>query len=167
LRKSFEYRKAWVERKIAELAEVFACSILSYAVMSNRFHLVVSILPAKTNAWNAYKVAERWCGLFPQKKPEKHQAKIEAIAANAANVAVYRQRLHDLSWLMRIISEPIAQRANAEDKTNRRFWRFEPKFWRRWRQAAQTPEARRRGPGCLVNAGRANLTTASARNGFE
>jgi len=90
--------------------------------MSNHFHLVVSVLPAEANAWSAYQVAERWCRLFPKKKPEEHQAKIDAIAANTANVAIYRQRLHDLSWLMKMISEPTARRANAEDKTNGRFW---------------------------------------------
>jgi len=121
LRKSFEHRKPWVEHKIAELAEIFFGSILSYAVMSNHFHLVVSMLPAEANAWSAHQVAERWCRLFPKKKPEEHQAKIDAVAANTAYVAIYRQRLHDLSWLMKMISEPIARRANAEEKTNGRF----------------------------------------------
>jgi len=50
LQKSFEHRKPWVERKIAELAEIFACSVLSYAVMNNHFRLVVSMLPAEANA---------------------------------------------------------------------------------------------------------------------
>jgi len=95
LEKSFEHRKPWVERRVAELAEVFACSILSYAVMSNHFHLVVSMLPAEANAWSAHQVAERWCRLFPKKKPEEHQAKIEVIAANVEQVRVYRQRLHN------------------------------------------------------------------------
>ena len=122
LQKSFKHRKPWVERKIAELAKFFACSILSNAVMSNHFHLLVSMLPSEANAWSAHQVAERWCRLFPRKKPEEHQAKIEAIAANAARVAIYRQHLHDLSWLMKMIFEPIARRANAEDKTNGRFW---------------------------------------------
>jgi len=122
LQKSFEHRKPWVERKIAELAGIFACSILSYAVMSNHFHLVVSMLPAEANAWSAQQVAERWCRLFPKKKPEEHHLKIETIAANAASIAVHCQRLHDLSWLMKMISEPIARRANTEDKTNGRFW---------------------------------------------
>jgi len=65
LQKSFEHRKPWVERKIAELANIFACSILSYGVMSNHFHLAASMLPSEANAWNAYQVAERWCRLFP------------------------------------------------------------------------------------------------------
>jgi len=70
--KTFEHRKPWVERKIAELANIFACSILSYAVMSNHFHLVVSMLPAEANAWSAQQVAERWCRLFTKKKLEEH-----------------------------------------------------------------------------------------------
>jgi len=32
------------------------------------------------------------------------------------------QRLQDLSRLMKMISEPIARRANAVDKTSGRFW---------------------------------------------
>jgi len=59
LQKSIEHRKPWVERRVAELAEIFACSTLSYAVMSNHFHLVVSMLPAEANAWSAQQVAER------------------------------------------------------------------------------------------------------------
>jgi REP element-mobilizing transposase RayT len=42
----FEHRKVWVERRIAELSGIFACSVLAYAVMSNHFHLVVSMQPA-------------------------------------------------------------------------------------------------------------------------
>jgi len=111
LQKSFKHRKPWVERKIAELAEIFAYSILSYAVMSNHFHLVVSMLPAEANALSAEQVAERWCRLFPKKKPAEHQLKIEKIAANAASVVIYRRRLHDLS-------------VSCYYRKNR--------FWRRW-----------------------------------
>jgi len=146
-KKSLEHRKPWLERKIAELAEIFACSVLSYAVMSNHFHLVVSMLPAEANAWSAQQVAARWCRLFAKKKSDEHQAKIDAIAANAASVAVCRQRLHDLTWLMKMISEPIARRANAEDKTNGRFWqglsrRFGAAGARRLKRSRQGAEGR-------------------------
>ena len=33
--KSFEHRKPWVERRILELGDIFACGIYAYAVMSN------------------------------------------------------------------------------------------------------------------------------------
>jgi len=101
------------------------------------------MLPAEANAWSAQQAAERWCRLFPKKKPEEHQAKIEAIAANIEQVRVYRQRLHDLSWLMKM----IARRANAEDKTNGRFWqglsrRFGANGARRLKRPRQGAEGR-------------------------
>lgn len=120
--KSFEHRKPWVERRILELGEIFACGIYAYAVMSNHYHLVVHMSPATSAAWSAEDVARRWVKLYPTGGGETDQLKIQAILANEPLIALYRRRLTDLSWLMKSISEPIARRANAEDKVNGRFW---------------------------------------------
>jgi hypothetical protein len=37
-------------------------------------------------------------------------------------IAIYRQRLYDISWLMASLSEPIARQANKEDGCTGRFW---------------------------------------------
>ena len=43
LGKSFEHRKSWVEARILELGNIFACGIHAWAVMSNHLHIVVEI----------------------------------------------------------------------------------------------------------------------------
>jgi putative transposase len=46
---SFEHRKSWVEARIYELGNIFACGIYGYAVMSNHLHLVLHMSPATSN----------------------------------------------------------------------------------------------------------------------
>lgn len=121
-KKSFEHRKPGVERRILEMGEIFACGIYAYTVMSNHYHLVVHMSPATSNAWCAEDVTRRWVKLYPSGKRETDQLKFDAILASDTLIALYRRRLTDLSWLMKSISEPIARRANAEDKVNGRFW---------------------------------------------
>ena len=41
LGKSFEHRKSWVEARIIELRNIFACGVHAWAVMSNHLHTVV------------------------------------------------------------------------------------------------------------------------------
>jgi len=59
LQQSFEHRKSWVERRIMELGDIFACGIYAYAVMSNHLHLVIHMSPRISNAWSAEAVAAR------------------------------------------------------------------------------------------------------------
>jgi REP element-mobilizing transposase RayT len=42
---NFNHCKHWLENRIQLLADAFAVSIHSYAVMSNHFHLVCSMVP--------------------------------------------------------------------------------------------------------------------------
>ncbi|NJR44089.1 transposase [bacterium] len=128
---SFEHRKAWIEQRIRVLADSFACSVLSYAVMSNHFHLVVAMTPEAANNWSAQELAERWCRLYARKASSlEKQAEMDAamaqkaaaIAADPTRVRTYRLRLCNLSWLMKLLNEPIAKRANAEDNVKGRFW---------------------------------------------
>jgi len=122
LEKSFEHQKPWVEQHILELGGIFACGIYAYAIMSNHYHLVVHMSPSSANDSRAYEVARRWVKLYPTGKSDTDQLKVEAIVVNEIMIKIYRQRLTDLSWLMKSISEPIARRANVEDKVNSRFW---------------------------------------------
>ena len=122
LGKSFEHRKLWVETRILELGQIFACGVHAWAVMSNHLHIVVHMSPSTANAWSSEEVAARWIQLYPARTVELCAEKIAAILENPEIVAEYRTRLANLSWLMKSLSEPIARKANAEDKVTGRFW---------------------------------------------
>lgn len=125
--RSFEHRKAWVESRLLELAQWFAIGIYAYAVMSNHVHVVLRIDPSISNAWSPEEVARRWVGVFPARVNGEvdHAAtklRAQALAEDPIKVAVCRERLASVSWLMRCLCEPIARRANREDGCTGRFW---------------------------------------------
>ena len=123
----YSHRKDWVEERLRELAVVFACDIGAYAVMSNHVHIVVRMDPVIAAGWSSAEVARRWLTLFGTREPRNAlgqiaEAVIARYAADIAWVAERRERLSNLSWFMRALSEPIARRANQEDDCSGRFW---------------------------------------------
>jgi REP element-mobilizing transposase RayT len=96
-------------------------AIWGYAVMSNHVHVVVQTLPEAVAGWSADEVAERWMRLFPR-QDQNAEMRAEVLAGNEERIKVLRERLSDLSWFMRCLSEPIARAANKEDSCKGRFW---------------------------------------------
>ena len=96
--------------------------------MSNHIHLVVRNRPDIAGQWSDEEVARRWWNLFPGRKteddkpaePEPHE--LEMLMADRERLQERRQRLSSISWLMRCLAEPIARRANREDRCTGRFW---------------------------------------------
>ena len=120
--RSFEHRRAWLESRLLELADLFAVDLYGYAVMSNHYHCVLAVVPQRVAEWDDGEVAARWCALCPGSTPEHTEHKRAALEADASRVAEIRQRLASLSWFMRFLNEPIARRANREDGASGRFW---------------------------------------------
>ncbi|HEY7866867.1 MAG TPA: transposase, partial [Psychromonas sp.] len=109
------------------LSSIFSMEVFAYAVMSNHLHVVLRNRPDLAKGWSAEEVAQRWCTLFPKRdgNGQAESPSTEAIAAfvaDEARVALCRERLGDISWFMRCLNEPIARRANREDKCTGRFW---------------------------------------------
>ncbi len=121
---SFEHRKHWVQARIALVASCFAADVLAYAVMSNHLHIVIHMDPTHVGSWDDETVIKRWLTLFPPRNESHHarEHKRLRILQDVPYLAELRRRLGDLSWLMRCLAEPIARRANAEDRCKGRFW---------------------------------------------
>ena len=121
---SFEHRKLWVEERLRLLAECFAVSIHAYAVMSNHLHIVVQLAPEAAATWSDADVAASWVRLFPPRHDDDEaiQTKCSRLVGDPERLQRIRARLCDLSWLMRCLAEPIARRANREDRCTGRFW---------------------------------------------
>ncbi len=125
--KNFDHRKTWLTDRLALLGEVFAINIAAYAVMSNHYHVVLHIDPARSRSWNRDEVISRWLRLYkgdplvhsylrgnPQSEAERRQ--LDRI------VETCRERLTSISWFMACLNEYIARKANREDNCKGRFW---------------------------------------------
>jgi hypothetical protein len=126
---NFDHRRQWVEDRILELSTLFAIDVAGYAVMSNHYHVVLHIDEQRCQSWSDTEVAERWSRLFKgplllqrllkEGESALSEAELDAIREQ---IAVYRQRLADLSWFMKSLNEFIARKANEEDQVKGHFW---------------------------------------------
>ncbi|WP_018950060.1 transposase [Thioalkalivibrio sp. ALMg11] len=127
LGKNYEHRRGWVLERLRALQDVFAVDVCAYAVMSNHYHLVLRIDSERAASWSESEVMERWERLFSLPllvaRYRAGQTRTEAERERAqAQIALWRERLQDLSWFMRSLNEPLARRANAEEGCKSRFW---------------------------------------------
>jgi hypothetical protein len=125
--RNFDHRRRWLEERILKLAAIFAIDLYGYAVMSNHYHLVVSLNSAMVENWSDTSVVDKWlslCGKQYQGKAVGQMRDIERalLLENPARLRAVRQRLGSISWLMRFINEPLARMANIEDGCKGRFW---------------------------------------------
>ena len=116
---NFEHRREWVRERLRFLAGVFAIDVCAYAVMSNHLHVVLHVDVQRAGEWADADVIDRYCKLHPMVK-----ASYELLqpAKQRELREVWRDRLCNLSWMMRSLNEYIARRANTEDHVSGRFW---------------------------------------------
>jgi len=123
----YEHRRDWVEKKLLDTAKVFALNLCAYAVMSNHYHVVIHLRPDIAQSWSQREVIERWHRLFNGTLFSQRYLAGDVLsktdhAVLAKSVALWRSRLSDLSWFIRIVNEHIARKANKEDQCTGRFW---------------------------------------------
>ncbi|MBL4660382.1 MAG: transposase [Alcanivoracaceae bacterium] len=121
----YEHRRKLIVDRIKELAGVFNIDVCAYAIMSNHYHLVLKV--NCTNDWSERKCLIDWSSLC--KIPDICQRYIKHEGLSKAELAfvylqadVYRKRLMDISWFMKLLNEHIARSANIEDNVTGSFW---------------------------------------------
>jgi REP element-mobilizing transposase RayT len=123
----YEHRRAWIEQKILKLGQIFCIDVCAYAVMSNHYHVVLHINTESAAALTTQQIHERWQRLFKGNQLSARflceetlcEAELEVIEELAEQ---WRERLHDISWFMRVLNEGVAREANQEDQCTGRFW---------------------------------------------
>jgi len=124
---SYEHRRAWIEKRLFQLAKVFAINICAHAIMHNHLHIVLHVDNEQVKNWSMEEVLQRWHQLFKgtlltQKFANKQPVDKFQLAMVEKTAEVYKQRLMDISWFMRSLNEPIARQANREDNCTGHFW---------------------------------------------
>ncbi|MDX1928369.1 MAG: hypothetical protein SFV81_17710, partial [Pirellulaceae bacterium] len=64
-------RKGWIERRLKELAEIFAVSVGGFAVMDNHLHVLLRLDSHIAEQWTAEEVVDRWFRLFPPRGTDR------------------------------------------------------------------------------------------------
>jgi REP element-mobilizing transposase RayT len=123
----FSHRRGWIEDRILKLTDTFAVDVCAYAVMSNHVHVVLHVDEDLAVGWTLDQVIGRWHGLFNGSFLSQRYSRGESLGraeltALHQQVAVWRERLQDISWYMRCLNEAIARQANREDNCTGRFW---------------------------------------------
>ncbi len=124
-------RKAWIENRLQELAQVFSIAVAGFSVLDNHLHLLVRLDSDIAKGWSDDEVVRRWGRLFPPRdrelKPiEVSDEWVQAKRNDTAWVARARDRLASLSWFMKCLKEPLSRLANKQDRTKGAF--FESRF---------------------------------------
>lgn len=89
--------------------------------------MVLHINRASAETWQGSEVIHRWHQLFKGTLLSQRFTRGEKLTeaeqqALNETIQLWRQRLQDLSWFMRLLNEPIAREANREDQCTGRFW---------------------------------------------
>jgi hypothetical protein len=126
-------RKGWIERRLKELAEIFAVSVGGFSVMDNHLHLLLRLDSHIAEQWKAEEVVDRWFRLFPPRGTDRKPlppAKLKALVTERVKdsqwIASTRERLGSLSWFMKCLKEPLSRMVNKAEKCTGAF--FEGRF---------------------------------------
>ena len=126
--RNYRHRKRYLERRLRELTRYFCVKTVTATVQCNHHHTIVRTDPVAAGLLSAQEVLDRWRAVMPYKLKESEREegleglKYRAELLDPQIIEEYRQRLNSVSWLMRLLKEPLARMANLEDGCKGHFW---------------------------------------------
>ena len=103
-------RKAWLQNRLKELADVFAIAVAGFSILDNHLHVLIRLDPDLAKDWSDEDVARRWGQLYPPRNRRRETLPVspEWIKKHTDNpdwIAKARERLKSLSWFMKLLKE--------------------------------------------------------------
>ena len=125
--RSYEHRRHQIKHDLLRLASIFYINVAAFSVLSNHYHLVLHVDRDSANNADAKDIVRRWHLLYKPKDISQKFINGEHLEAHEHKqldvlIDTWRKRLHDISWLMKVLNENIARRANKEDECTGHFW---------------------------------------------
>jgi hypothetical protein len=130
--KNYDHRKELIEGWLRQFAGCFGIDLLSFAILSSHYHLMLRSRPDVVASWDDTEVARRWLMICPDRKQqdgspcEPTEPELDTIRNCRETLAEIRSRLSNISWWMRLLDQRIARYCNDEDGATGRF--FEDRF---------------------------------------
>lgn len=125
--RSYEHRRQEIQNDMLRLSSIFFIEIAAFAIMHNHYHLVLYVDREACMAAPAKDIAKLWHELFSGKEVTQKFIDGDALEPHEAEqvdtfIDVWRSRLHNISWFMKVLNENTARRANKEDDCTGHFW---------------------------------------------
>lgn len=116
-----------IETNLLRLASIFFIDVDAFAVMSNHYHVVLHVDSVACKSATAKDFVRRWDRLFNGHEVTRRYLEGESLDQHELNqvdilIDLWRSRLFNISWFMKVLNEKIARQANKEDDCTGHFW---------------------------------------------
>ena len=124
----FTYRRRWIVQRIKRYAKYFGIDVVTFAIMSNHYHMVIRTRPDLVTCWSDTDVARRMLMISPLRKTpegepcEPTEQELDTIRKHPGELAKVRRKLSDTSAMLGRLNQHVATRVNWEQGTDGRLW---------------------------------------------
>lgn len=115
----YQQRWQWFEPILHRLSDVFCINVIAYTVMANHYHVVLHVDTSGHSLRSELDIVTRWHRLFEGSVLSHRWLAGEPLYlaeydALYASIDLWRKRLVDVSWFMRVVNDAISEQAEGK-----------------------------------------------------